>query len=324
MADIILHHFVESLFAEKVRLILGYKQLGWKSVLVPIAPPRPDLIPMTGGYRRTPVLQIGADVYCDTAVMVEALERIAPEPSVYLPGKRGLIDMVAQWGDVHLFWTCIAYLYQTDALLIAFARKSPEAIETYKNDRNALLASRPLSGFAETRASLNLYLQRLEEMLSGGQPFLVADRPTLADFSCYHPLWCIRPFPPSGDILQGSPRVLAWMDRVKTIGHGQYTKLSSMEALNIARDASPAVISSMPSDLPGIELGEQVELMPSDYGLDPMRGELVMVAPNHIAVRHSNERAGTVVAHFPRIGYLIRKSDQAPQPVQPVQSGHGA
>ena len=28
--------------------------------------PRPDLMPMTGGYRRTPVMQIGADIYCDT------------------------------------------------------------------------------------------------------------------------------------------------------------------------------------------------------------------------------------------------------------------
>ena len=35
MSEPILHHYAISPFAEKVRLILGFKQLVWRSVLIP-------------------------------------------------------------------------------------------------------------------------------------------------------------------------------------------------------------------------------------------------------------------------------------------------
>ena len=72
MADLILHHYPTSPFAEKVRLVLGYKNLAWKSVVIPQIMPKPDLQALTGGYRKTPVLQIGADIYCDTALIADA------------------------------------------------------------------------------------------------------------------------------------------------------------------------------------------------------------------------------------------------------------
>lgn len=313
MPDIILHNYPESLYAEKIRLILGYKQLDWKWVLVALAPPRPDLVALTGGYRRTPVLQIGADIYCDSALMAEVLERIAPENSLYLPARRALIETVAQWGDSNLFWAAIAYFYQTEAVAVALSQKPPEQVDAYYRDRAALLSARPLSGFAETQATLVLYLQRLQQMLEGGQHFLLGDAPCLADFSCYHPLWCLRSVPPTAGILGRVPLVLAWMDRVQAIGHGRHSDLSSQEALAVARTAAASIVSSPPSDIPGIEIGDEVEVMPSDYGLEPVRGELMLVEPNHVAVRHHDQRAGAVVVHFPRIGYLIRPAGPATQ-----------
>jgi glutathione S-transferase len=62
MADIILHHYDISPYSEKVRLGLGLKGLAWASVELPVIMPKPDLTPLTGGYRKTPVLQIGADI----------------------------------------------------------------------------------------------------------------------------------------------------------------------------------------------------------------------------------------------------------------------
>jgi glutathione S-transferase len=58
MADLILHHYANSPFSEKVRIALGIKQRAWKSVLIPNIMPKPDLMPLTGGYRRTPVISI--------------------------------------------------------------------------------------------------------------------------------------------------------------------------------------------------------------------------------------------------------------------------
>src|SRR3954468_23611809 len=105
MPDIILHHYPTSPFAEKARLMLGFKKLAWKSVLIPAVMPKPDLTALTGGYRRTPVLQIGADIYCDTGLIADVLENIAPSPSLYPAATSGLAHTLAQWADTNLFWT---------------------------------------------------------------------------------------------------------------------------------------------------------------------------------------------------------------------------
>ena len=72
MTDIILHHYETSPYSEKVRLGLGLKGLAWASVEIPIIMPKPDLTALTGGYRKTPVLQIGADIYCDSQLIMRA------------------------------------------------------------------------------------------------------------------------------------------------------------------------------------------------------------------------------------------------------------
>jgi glutathione S-transferase len=156
-------------------------------------PPRPDLTALTGGYRRAPILQIGADIYCDTAIMVEALERLAPANSVYPTGSRArvVVDTLSQWGDSNLFWTCIAYFYQTGGVAEALSTKTPEQIESYFSGPRCPDRDPHHEQPAETHATL-IYLQRLEKLLESGHGFLLGDLPTLADFSCYHPLWCLR------------------------------------------------------------------------------------------------------------------------------------
>ena len=70
-SDIILHHFDPSPFSEKIRVIFGFKRIAWKSCQISRIMPRPDLMPLTGGYRRTPVMQIGADIFCDTQIIIQ-------------------------------------------------------------------------------------------------------------------------------------------------------------------------------------------------------------------------------------------------------------
>ena len=92
MTDIILHHYPFSTFSEKVRTALGIKQLAWRSVEIAGMPPRPLLSPITGGYRRAPVMQVGADIYCDTNIILPALERRKPTPSLYPRGSEGVAN----------------------------------------------------------------------------------------------------------------------------------------------------------------------------------------------------------------------------------------
>ena len=68
--EIILHNYPNSPFSEKVRVAFGIKGLSWRSVIQPVIMPKPDLIPLTGGYRKIPVMQIGADIFCDSQIIL--------------------------------------------------------------------------------------------------------------------------------------------------------------------------------------------------------------------------------------------------------------
>ena len=103
MSEIILHHYPTSPFAEKVRVALGIKGLAWRSVIIPMIMPKPDLMPLTGGYRKTPVMQIGADIYCDTQCILRELERRFPEPSLYRGTDAGTANALAFWSERTMF-----------------------------------------------------------------------------------------------------------------------------------------------------------------------------------------------------------------------------
>ena len=126
MADIFLHHYPSSPFSEKIRLILGHKKLAWKSVIVPSIMPKPDVIALTGGYRKTPFLQIGSDVYCDTALISDVLEHLAPSPTLYPPAHKGMARTLAQWADDRLFWTAMAYNFSPKGAAELFGGGPPE------------------------------------------------------------------------------------------------------------------------------------------------------------------------------------------------------
>ena len=103
MHSLILHHFDWSPFAEKARLALGLKRLAWHSVQIPMVLPKPDLMPLTGGYRKTPVLQVGADIYCDTRLIACELERRFPVPTLFPQGNRGVSLALSHWSDTAFF-----------------------------------------------------------------------------------------------------------------------------------------------------------------------------------------------------------------------------
>jgi glutathione S-transferase len=308
VSDIILHHYPTSPFAEKARSILGFKKLAWKSVMIPVIMPKPDLVALTGGYRRTPVMQIGADIYCDTALIADVLERIAPTPSLYPAPLAGAARTLAQWADTTLFWTAIAYAFQPAGIQSMFAKLTPEQIKAFGADRAAMRAGAPRMAVAEATGNLTEYLRRLEDMLADGKPFLLGQQPTIADFSAYHPLWYVHNAKAVAGILDAAPKLLAWLGRMAAIGHHQSDKMSAEQALAVANDSTPATTDGLPFvDTHGAALGDRVAIMPTDYALDPVEGELTLSTENEFAFRRSDERAGTVVVHFPRLGFQLKK-----------------
>jgi len=306
MTEPILHHFDHSPFSEKVRLVLGFKRLTWKSVKVPIMLPKPDVVALTGGYRRTPILQVGSDVYCDTALICRAIDRLAPEPPLY-PAAAAAQHLIAQWADSSLFWAAVPYTLQPAGLKHAFGEITADEFKALAADRAAMTAGMRRATVADAAAQLTSYLGSLESMLAGGQMFLLGEQPCIADFSVAHPLWFIRLTPPIATLLAPFGKLAAWYDRVAAYGHGTSEPLSSGDAVAIAAAArSHAPTRIEPGH--GFEAGAQVTVSATDYATDLIPGTLVGLSHDEVVIERRDERAGTVHVHFPRIGYQIKKA----------------
>jgi glutathione S-transferase len=310
MADLILHHYASSPFSEKFRLVLGYKQLAWRSVTVPVMLPKPDVIALTGGYRRTPFLQIGADVYCDTALMCRVAEDLQPEPTLYPGESAGLADIVAQWADAALFWSAIPLTLQSGGGPHVMPDPSPEFLKAFGADRAAMTAGMRRLSPPDAGAAVSAYLARLDALLADGRPFLLGALPSIADFSCAQSVWFMRHAPPLAQQLAAQARLAAWYDRVQAFGHGTATPLSSAGAIALAA-ATPTHAPVAVEPGLGYAAGEAVLVSPTDYGADPVPGTLVGLTRDRVTIERNDERAGTLHVHFPRLGFQIRKEKTA-------------
>jgi glutathione S-transferase len=304
----ILHHYPSSPFAEKARLMLGFKGLAWQSVHIPMVMPKPDVVALTGGYRRTPLLQIGADIYCDTSLIATVLEHLKPEPALFPEHLKGVARIVAQWADGELFWAAMGYTLSPKGAAAMFANQPPEAAQAFAADRGAMRTGMTSLRPGDATSAYKSHLRRLAHMLHE-QPFLLGEAPCIADFAAYHPLWFSRVVNPSmAGILDATPGVLAWMDRMAVIGHGKPTKLASTEAIAIAAAAEPAPLPQEAfQDDHGIALGGRVTVAAQSFGTETTEGTLVAATRTHYTLSRTDERAGHVHVHFPRIGYVLRE-----------------
>ena len=306
MNQLILHHYPNSPFAEKIRLILGFKSLHWTSVHIPTVMPKPDVVALTGGYRKTPILQIGADIYCDTALIADVIEELMPTPALYPKAVAAASRTLAQWADSTLFWTAVAYTMQPAGLAHMFSGMPPEAIKAFGEDRNVFRANLPRMRAPEARAAFGLYLERLEEML-GEHDFFFGVRPSIADFSLYHCLWFVFRGGPTAQILEPFHRLDAWRERMRAIGHGTHDDLDSSAAIRIAHEATPLASGGIGADTHSLAIGDKVVVAATDTGTDPINGDLYAATRERISITREDARAGRVVVHFPRLGFELRR-----------------
>ena len=305
MAELILHHYASSPFSEKVRLVLGMKQLAWRSVTVPAILPKPDVVALTGGYRRTPFLQIGADVYCDTLIMCRVIDRIAPAPPLSPPAVAGLAEIVAQWADSTLFWTAVPFTMQPAGAAYLFAGAPPEALKAFAADRAAMNPSMRRAPVGDARAALGAYLDRIAALLADGRPYLLGGAASIADFSAAQSIWFMRRAPPIAAVLGSYPTVVAWFERVAAFGHGTSTPMTSGEAIAVAASA-PGHAASTVADGQAFAAGAEVTVAAADYAHDEIAGSVVGLDDDEIVLARDDPRAGRVHVHFPRIGFHVK------------------
>ncbi len=312
MHELILHHYPQSPFAEKARLLLGFKQLSWRSVLIPPIMPKPDLTALTGGYRKTPVLQVGADIYCDTALIARRLEAEKHTPALFPEGQELAVSAMAAWADSTLFLHAVALAFQPEAIALRMASMPPEMAQAFIKDRQGLF-----SGGSAQRVPLEqakqhwpTFMQRLSQQLARGAGDYLLGEPSLADIAIAHPVWFLMQNPVTAPLVSGDETINAWYQRVMAFGHGAFEPLKGDEAVAIAAQASPQALPDTPLwELPGVTLGQTVHVAASDYGVDAVSGELLHADSESLIIRRTDERAGTVHVHFPRINFVVTPAD---------------
>ncbi len=305
MNDIIIHHYPPSPVAEKVRVGLGIKQLCWNSVIIPRIPPKPLLMPLTGSFRRTPVMQIGADVYCDSQCILRELQKRYPEPTFYADGSQGISWALSRWADDSLFALCIK---------IVLSIAEPNMPEEFLKDRGRLYLG-PDWDFAQVRqelphliGQLRAQLGWIDQQLSTQKNFILGDNASLTDALAYYLIWFLRGRWAEGpEFLSQFEAIIEWEQKVKDIGHGTQTEISAEEALSIAKASEPATAESVdPNDPLKLEVGMQISIAPNeDSGEQPVSGKLHFADRETIGLIHTNDQVGSVCIHFPRVGYRI-------------------
>jgi glutathione S-transferase len=308
MSELILHHYPESPFSEKIRVALGLKNAAWRSVLQPMTLPKPEQVALTGGYRRAPVLQIGANIYCDTKLIAEIIEERIPEPTLFPRDCAGAARMNADWADQIFFRIASVLVFQPrGARAPAVGMPRRELMQLLKDRvqlmKDARVIDAPPAFAPEYFAA---WMEPLNAQLERGQAFLLGDRPCIADCALYNGVWFIRSNPTARPLLDAYPALAAWADRIAALGHGRHADLSREDALKVARSAAPVPPESR-SDHPDFPLGAPVEILPTDYGRDPVAGELAHYSRRFVAIRRRDEQAGEVFVHFPIAGYRLRR-----------------
>ena len=305
MTDVILHHFALSPFAEKVRIGLGLKQVAWKSVDIPIIMPKPDLMPLTGGYRKTPVMQVGADIYCDTQLIMLELERRLPSPPFLLKGREGEARAITMWIDRNMFAPAVGLVMSQIDIAgkfgAGFARDRSD-FSGRNFDPERLRAALPVN-----RDQAYGQLSLAEAMLADGRKFLLGAEPSMPDCALYNPVWFIRQhLGVAASPLDRLPRIVAWSERMKALGEGKRGDIKASDALDIARAAEPAPASVDAGDPSGLKAGQKLSITPDDTGKVPVIGTLVGLTADRISIKRSDPQVGDVVVHFPRAGFIVQ------------------
>jgi glutathione S-transferase len=307
--EIILHHYPLSPFGEKIRRILAFKNLSWRSVFIPMVMPKPDVTALTGGHRRTPVLQIGADIYCDTSLIADVLEHIAPTPTIYPEACKGTTRIISQWADTLLFPVAMAYNFQPKGAEHVFASMGEEAAKAFAQDRSAMRGGQARMSLPEATVTYKSYLRRLASMLEHAL-YLCGNEPSVADFSAYHPIWfTARNVPHLSHILDHTPAIRSWYERLTAFGQANEkpTQLSSAEAIRISMKSTPKpLLEEVFEDVHSLPLGSRVIIQAESFGIEPSEGELLAATKTRFTIKRSDPRAGTVHVHFPRNGFVLK------------------
>jgi glutathione S-transferase len=308
MPDLILHHYWPSPFAHKVRLALGLANAKWLSVEIPRVPPKPLLTPLTAGYRRTPILQIGADIYCDTQNIVRELADFGFSRALFPEGCMSKALAFSAWIDGAVF-ELAARVVITNAL--------DTAPSEFIKDRGDLYfepgwTNKKLNhDLSSVVLQLDAQLKNIDDILTCGEN-ICSKELSYADVSVAYLAWFLRGRWEAGPkVLSRYPNICRIENAVYDCGEGQYQDLGGKEAMKIANDNIPkSLVGIDGSVMTELSLNQRVGIRPRTQSSDPtVFGELRYLDRQRVSINNNEEEVGAIAVHFPISGYEINLED---------------
>jgi len=303
----ILHHFWASPFAYKTRMAMALAELPWASVEIPRIPPKPLLMPLTSGYRRTPVLQVGADIYCDTQNIALVIDELGTAGRLFPNESKGRAVIFSEWVDQTLFPL---------AVRIVIAAALDEAPKDFIQDRGDLYFG-PNWSEDQLRAELpgvtlqlKASLAHLDAAVPSGGYALAGTAPSYADLAVAYVCWFLRGRWSQGaeclsqyvNIEQIESALLSLFDG---IGPDDVETLDAEEALEQAFNAEPQSPTGIQIDST-LKPGQRVSVRPFVHSSDPaIQGRLRYLDATRVSIDTVHPEVGSVAIHLPVSGYQI-------------------
>jgi glutathione S-transferase len=297
MSEVILHHYEMSPFGRAMRMALNIKQMAWKSVEQPVICPKPDLSALTGGYERIPVLQIGADIFCDTDCITDALEAHKSAPSLYPEPLGRTSKLIALWAGASWFMPAVG---------TAMSANPDMMDETFWKDRETRFGMKKsafLPAIPHLQGQFAAGGQALENALADGRDFIAGDLPGHADCTLYA---CVAFAGLSGLAPSAlGPHVAAWFDRLSAIGIGDGDEAwHPQQAIDHAKAHEPMGDVHVDPAM-GFTAGQKVAVKTESPDPAIIVGILVGLNAQRITLERHSDAAGRVHVHLPLLGQIL-------------------
>ena len=301
---LILHQYDISPFSQKAQKMMGLKGLSWQNVEMPMIAPKPNVEALTGGYRGTPVLQIGADVFIDNWMIARALDYVSPDkPLINVRGPLSDGALYA-WGErlfTPLLHSALAvYKDQWDADFLAdrkrvFPDVDFDALEVHD---------------AERLSQIRAYLGAVNEELNHRGAFLGGKRADGWDIHAWGLVWMIKSALPSvSPVVDCFPALLQWYERMTQIGTGTREDAAIEVAWSALKASAQRTLPSSDRNEPLNEwVGRSVSVLPGSADRGGAQGRLVAVDHEQAVLVVEPLPGVEAQVWFPRFGYHIRES----------------
>lgn len=334
-SPIILFTYPESVIGRRMDWYLTLRGIPYVHCTVDNKMPRPVLARLNVQYRRIPVLAIGRDIYCDSRVQMDTLEKLwtdSPrlgadpqnEKERFQRGVEKLMETFAFDGG--LFWRT-ASLIPPDTTLV----HDPKWLD----DREEMTGRRftaegQKAGLTDGLASTRMHLQLVEECLLGdGRAFIAGEKPGLGDVHLGWAFdWMLRPKERIGmrhaypDLLNERkyPRVFAWIERINKAVEEARERSGPLKVLN-DKDVvktieesgyyEPAHLAFDNEDPTGLKEGQETDIYPTDMAsgfVHRDRGKLIGLTVNSVTVQTKTMDGVEVRIHYPRQNIKVAKA----------------